>query len=121
MCVCAGAGSIIEAIRAKKKLVVVVNPNLMHNHQTEIAREMSDRGILTKTHTHYLIQSISEALSHTPSVYPPPDTQPFHNLIFELTGVCTTRVRHTIDTHTHTHTAESRYTKPTYAKSTIYT
>ena len=33
----AGAGSIIEGLQAKKHLLVVVNENLMENHQWEIA------------------------------------------------------------------------------------
>ncbi|KAI9292575.1 glycosyl transferase, partial [Neoconidiobolus thromboides FSU 785] len=36
----AGSGSIIEALRLKKKLLVVVNNKLMDNHQKELAIEM---------------------------------------------------------------------------------
>lgn len=40
----AGAGSIFEALRADKGLVVVVNDSLADNHQTELAEAMSKRG-----------------------------------------------------------------------------
>jgi len=36
----AGAGSVMEALRAKKPLVVVVNEDLMDNHQAELAEQM---------------------------------------------------------------------------------
>uniref|UniRef100_A0A7S0RJT0 Glycosyl transferase family 28 C-terminal domain-containing protein n=1 Tax=Pyramimonas obovata TaxID=1411642 RepID=A0A7S0RJT0_9CHLO len=39
----AGSGSIFEALRAKKPLVVVVNDLLMDNHQKELANELSAR------------------------------------------------------------------------------
>ena len=37
----AGAGSVFEALRAKKPLLVVVNPILADNHQTELADALS--------------------------------------------------------------------------------
>eukprot|EP00924_Labyrinthula_sp_SR-Ha-C_P003137 maker-scaffold_15-snap-gene-0.28-mRNA-1 protein AED:0.05 eAED:0.05 QI:55/1/1/1/0.33/0.25/4/124/189 len=40
----AGAGSIMESLRLKKRLIVVVNPTLMDNHQTEIAVAMQEGG-----------------------------------------------------------------------------
>lgn len=40
----AGAGSIIETLKAGKPMVVVVNELLMDNHQTELAEQMSEDG-----------------------------------------------------------------------------
>lgn len=37
----AGAGSVFEALRAEKPLLVVVNPILADNHQTELADALS--------------------------------------------------------------------------------
>lgn len=40
----AGAGTISEALARRKRMVVVVNDMLMHNHQTELASAMANRG-----------------------------------------------------------------------------
>lgn len=42
----AGAGSCIEVLTARKPLIVVVNDKLMHNHQTELAKQLSKGGHL---------------------------------------------------------------------------
>lgn len=42
----AGAGTVMEGLRLKKRLVVVINTLLMNNHQTELAGAMAKRGHL---------------------------------------------------------------------------
>lgn len=42
----AGAGSILEALRARKALLVVVNETLMGNHQVELASALEELGHL---------------------------------------------------------------------------
>lgn len=42
----AGAGTVMEALKYKKRLVVVINTALMDNHQTELAHAMAKRGHL---------------------------------------------------------------------------
>lgn len=39
----AGAGTVMEALRLQKHLVVVINSALMHNHQTELAHALGKR------------------------------------------------------------------------------
>jgi beta-1,4-N-acetylglucosaminyltransferase len=42
----AGAGTVMEALKLQKRLVVVINTDLMDNHQTELAHAMASRGHL---------------------------------------------------------------------------
>ncbi|KAF8936659.1 N-acetylglucosaminyldiphosphodolichol N-acetylglucosaminyltransferase catalytic subunit alg13 [Dissophora ornata] len=42
----AGSGSILEALRLKKKLIVVVNEDLMDNHQLELGSALHEQGYL---------------------------------------------------------------------------
>lgn len=42
----AGAGTVMEVLRMNKKTIVVINTDLMDNHQTELAGAMADRGHL---------------------------------------------------------------------------
>lgn len=44
-----GAGSILEAVKYKKELLVVVNESLQDNHQTELADAMSEMGYCMST------------------------------------------------------------------------
>jgi beta-1,4-N-acetylglucosaminyltransferase len=39
----AGSGSIFEALKLRKPLIVVVNEDLMDNHQSELAEELAER------------------------------------------------------------------------------
>jgi beta-1,4-N-acetylglucosaminyltransferase len=42
----AGSGTLLEALGARKKVIVVVNESLMDNHQVELARQLGDMGCL---------------------------------------------------------------------------
>ncbi len=42
----AGAGTVMEVLRMYKKMIVVINNDLMDNHQTELAGAMAERGHL---------------------------------------------------------------------------
>jgi beta-1,4-N-acetylglucosaminyltransferase len=42
----AGAGTVMEGLRMNKSMVVVINTDLMNNHQTELADAMAKRGHL---------------------------------------------------------------------------
>lgn len=54
----AGGGTCLEVLEMGKPLIVVVNDTLMHNHQVELAKELSDGG-----HLHYCTPaSLAQAL-----------------------------------------------------------
>ncbi len=62
VCVCeysvyidTGAGCIMESLLLRKPLIVVINEELMNNHQTELARQLSQDGHLLHTTTRYCI------------------------------------------------------------------
>lgn len=57
----AGAGSIVEALRMGKRLLVVVNPLLMDNHQAELASTMERRGYLLAATCEGLAEAIRGA------------------------------------------------------------
>ncbi|KAI1812933.1 glycosyltransferase family 1 protein [Poronia punctata] len=54
----AGSGSIIGALEFDSKLIAVPNPELMDNHQLEIAEEMQSQGFLV----HGSLGSVAEAV-----------------------------------------------------------
>lgn len=68
----AGSGSIIDALRLNSKLVAVPNPELMDNHQLEIAEEMDSQGFLV----HGALGSVAEAVTKVHAIklrkWPPP-------------------------------------------------
>lgn len=55
----AGSGTILEALRLGKRLVVVPNGELMDNHQVELARELGGQGYLVDGRVEYVVPSLS--------------------------------------------------------------
>jgi beta-1,4-N-acetylglucosaminyltransferase len=48
-----GSGSIVEALRMRKTVLVVVNDKLMDNHQAELAEALHERHVLIATKTRF--------------------------------------------------------------------
>lgn len=57
----AGAGSCLGVLSAHKPLIVVINEDLMDNHQEELADKLADEGYLIKSNC----ASLSSVLEHS--------------------------------------------------------
>ena len=54
----AGAGSILETMRLQLPLLVVVNEQLMHNHQREVADELAARRHVWVTSVDHVVEAV---------------------------------------------------------------
>ncbi|KAH7479905.1 hypothetical protein PRIC1_008546 [Phytophthora ramorum] len=83
----AGAGSIMDGLALRKKLLVVVNTALMDNHQAELAEAMADQNYCLQTS----VQGLQSTLEHGDwddlQPYPQPDEQAFPDLVDAVMGV----------------------------------
>lgn len=72
----AGSGSILDALRIAVPIIVVPNPDLLDNHQEELAEELAIQGYVIHGHLDDLPAAIrrSECLRNTQSPWPPADT-----------------------------------------------
>lgn len=70
----AGAGTILESLRAGKSLIVVTNETLMDNHQAEIAGEVARRGYAVHCTPGYLVAALGG--SELDALHPYPDADP---------------------------------------------
>ncbi|KAI9497851.1 glycosyl transferase, partial [Zychaea mexicana] len=77
----AGSGSILQALRIPKPLIVVSNSLLMDNHQQELAQAMSDKGYCICSNPSNLIDAVDELSSKELVRLPPPSTSAFANLL----------------------------------------
>lgn len=51
----AGAGSCLDVLSSKKPLIVVINEDLMDNHQEELASKLEEEGYLLKSNCKNLV------------------------------------------------------------------
>ncbi|KAI9274410.1 glycosyl transferase, partial [Phascolomyces articulosus] len=77
----AGSGSILQALRIPKPLIVVSNNLLMDNHQQELAKAMQDKGYCISTTPSDLISAFDELGKKELTRLPSPSTDAFSNLL----------------------------------------
>ncbi|XP_073286924.1 uncharacterized protein [Primulina huaijiensis] len=82
----AGSGSIFETLRLRKPLIVVVNEDLMDNHQSELAEELAERKHLLCARPQTLFNTISEMDTENLVSYEPGDASPVARFINQFLG-----------------------------------
>ncbi|XP_077238610.1 glycosyltransferase family protein 28 isoform X2 [Tasmannia lanceolata] len=82
----AGSGSIFESLRLSKPLIVVVNEDLMDNHQSELAEELAERKHLLCARPQTLYQTIKTMDLEYIIPYPPADAKPVAKIMNRFLG-----------------------------------
>lgn len=82
----AGSGSIFETLRLGKPLIVVVNEDLMDNHQSELAVELAERKHLLCARPQTLYETIADMDTRSLITYQPGDAEPVAKLISRYLG-----------------------------------
>jgi beta-1,4-N-acetylglucosaminyltransferase len=90
----AGAGSIMEGLEHNKKLLVVINPSLMDNHQSELAEALGSRDYLWHLespdklpHDEYqIIRQINALSQEKVKIWPEGESWAFPNFLDSFMG-----------------------------------
>ncbi|RIA97974.1 Glycosyltransferase Family 1 protein [Glomus cerebriforme] len=83
----AGSGSILESLRLHKPLIVVVNENLMDNHQVELAIELQSKGYLVYSSISNFLEVLKSCTYENLNTFPEPDRSLFANILNEEMNV----------------------------------
>jgi len=77
-----GAGTALEVLRERKHFLMVINDELMSNHQTELAIALQNEGYLRYCYTNTLADSIiSFDKEFVSKPFPPPQPHLFSNFV----------------------------------------
>lgn len=80
----AGAGSVMESLSLNKRLVVVINDQLMDNHQLELAEKMFNEGFLLYTDCEGLQETLEEMDETEQKKYVPGNPKLFGDYISKM-------------------------------------
>lgn len=70
----AGAGSCIDVLKVKKTLIVVINEDLMDNHQEELAKKLEKECYLFKSNCKDLVNIVRNLNTNSLITYEPSNT-----------------------------------------------
>lgn len=82
----AGAGSCLEILEKQKPLIVVVNPNLMNNHQVELAGKLHEEGYAYMCTPEILYSTVAENNVFSSLTFPDCQCCIFPDYIKQLMG-----------------------------------
>lgn len=82
----AGAGSCTEALRAGRRLVIVVNERLMNDHQSELADRLHQLGHGLTCRPRTLAQTLISASNFEAVAWPPAETSRFSTFLESFVG-----------------------------------
>jgi len=82
----AGSGSILDALRLRKPLIVIPNPTLLHNHQSELAEALEQRRHLKSSTLSDLASTIAQFDAASIVPFPEYDGARFKSLLDQEMG-----------------------------------
>ncbi|EJD05857.1 glycosyl transferase, partial [Fomitiporia mediterranea MF3/22] len=82
----AGSGTILDVLRLGKPMIVVPNPSLLDNHQSDLASELDKLGHLKASTTQTLAQDIETFAMNSLVPFPPMDQSKFRDILDEEMG-----------------------------------
>ncbi|XP_044259041.1 UDP-N-acetylglucosamine transferase subunit ALG13 homolog [Tribolium madens] len=82
----AGAGTCLEVLKKQKPLIVVINEDLMDNHQTELAKQLANDGYLKWCTPNTLKDTLLERKFLQFKVYPKPNSRLFSQYLDKCMG-----------------------------------
>jgi len=82
----AGSGTILDALRMGKPMIVVPNPTLLHNHQQELADELAKERYLVSSTIRGLPDAISQFDKASLVSFPPYEGAKFAGILDETMG-----------------------------------
>lgn len=82
----AGAGTCLEVLKRHKALIVVINEELMDNHQTELAEQLQENGYLCFCNCNSLKETLLSNKFNNLKQYPPSNTSVFSTYLDKCMG-----------------------------------